>query len=124
MSVWRDTQEASEALRESRPTRKARIITTYQTVFKLKSEEVVVNFTINRVSNETLGFDVLFKSDTRASKEWLEPYARAISSEVLVSDSNISYSVAATELSLSQQLCITHVRKYVTKRSNSILEQH
>ena len=51
------------------------------------------------------------------------PTQRAMGSEVLVSDGNGSYSVAAAELGLSQQLCIAHVRKYVTKRSNSILEQ-
>ncbi len=123
MSVWRDAQEAGEALRESRPTGRARIMAADETVFKLKGEEVVVGFVVDGVSGETLGFDVLFEGDGRAFREWLEPYARAMGSEVLVSDGNGSYSVAAAELGLSQQLCIAHVRKYLTKRSNSILEQ-
>ena len=123
MSVWRDAQEAGEALRESRPTGRARIMAADETVFKLKGEEVVVGFVLDGVSGETLGFDVLFKGDGRAFREWLEPYAKAMGSEVLVSDGNGSYSVAAAELGLSQQLCIAHVRKYVTKRSNWILEQ-
>lgn len=41
----------------------------------------------------------------------------------MVSDDNDSYGVAACELGLSHQLCIAHVRKYVAKRANSILEQ-
>jgi hypothetical protein len=43
--------------------------------------------------------------------------------EVLVSDDNDCYGVAAAELGLEHQLCVAHVRKYVTKRSRSLLEQ-
>jgi hypothetical protein len=56
-------------------------------------------------------------------KEWLEPYVKEYGVEVLVSDDNDSYSVAAAGLGLDHQLCIAHVRKYVAKRSKSILEQ-
>jgi hypothetical protein len=41
----------------------------------------------------------------------------------LVTDDNDSYSVAAAELGLSHQLCLAHVRKYLKRRSKSILEQ-
>ncbi len=53
----------------------------------------------------------------------MEPYAKELGAEVLVSDDNGSYSVAAAELGLSHQLCIAHVRKYLKRRSKSILEQ-
>lgn len=43
--------------------------------------------------------------------------------EVLISDDNDSYSVADAELRLGHQLCIAHVRKYVSRRTKSILEQ-
>ena len=95
-----------------------------ETVFKLKGEEVVVGFVLDGVSGETLGFDVLFKGNRWLSGDSWKPVNQSdVGSEVLVSDGNGSYSVAAAELGLSQQLCIAHVRKYVTKRSNSILEQ-
>ena len=35
----------------------------------------------------------------------------------------VGWPVAAAELGFSHQLCVAHVRKYVTKRSKSILEQ-
>jgi hypothetical protein len=70
-----------------------------------------------------LGFEVLFEGDGKAFKEWLEPYAEELGAQILVSDDNDSYSVAAAELSLSHQLCIAHVRKYVKRRAESILEQ-
>ena len=41
----------------------------------------------------------------------------------MVSEDNESYSMAATELGLSHQLSIAHVRKYPKRRSKSILEQ-
>jgi Transposase IS66 family len=70
-----------------------------------------------------LGFEVLFEGDGEAFKEWLEPYAKELGAELLVSDDNDSYSVATAELGLSHQLCIAHVRKYLKRRSKSILEQ-
>jgi hypothetical protein len=84
---------------------------------------VVVGFVVDGQSGKTLGFEVLFKGDGKAFKEWLEPYAKELGAEVLVTDDNDSYSVAASELGLSHQLCVAHVRKYVKRRSKSILEQ-
>ena len=53
----------------------------------------------------------------------MEPYAKELGAEVLISDDNDSYGVAATELGLSHQLCIARVRKYLKRRSKSIMEQ-
>ncbi len=122
-SVWRDAQEAGEALREKRPVGKARVLGADETIFKLKGKEVVVGFVVDGASGKTLGFEVLFEGDGRAFREWLEPYAREMGAEVLISDDNDSYGMAAAELGLSHQLCVAHVRKYVAKRANSILEQ-
>ncbi len=122
-SVWRDAQEAGEALREKRPVGKARVLGADETIFKLKGKEVVVGFVVDGASGKTLGFEVLFEGDGRAFREWLEPYAREMGAEVLISDDNDSYGMAAAELGLSHQLCVAHVRKYVAKRANSIFEQ-
>lgn len=122
-SVWRDAQEAGQALREKRPAGKARVLGADETVFKLKGEEVVVGFVVDGESGKSLGFEVLFAGDGRAFREWLEPYAKAMGAEVLISDDNDSYGVAAAELGLEHQLCVAHVRKYLAKRVNSILEQ-
>jgi transposase-like protein len=123
MSVWRDAQEAGEALRRSRPAGRVRVMGADETVFMVKGEEVVVGFAVDAQSGNTLGFEVLFEGDGKAFRRWLEPYVEELGVEVLVSDDNDSYSVAAAELSLSHQLCISHVRKYVAKRANSIYGQ-
>lgn len=125
-TVWRDAQEAGEALSKSRPASsgRVRVLGADETVFKVKGREVVVGFVVDAANNgRTLGFEVLFEGDGQAFREWLEPYAEELGAEVLVSDDNDSYSVAAGGLGLSHQLCVAHVRKYVKRRSKSILEQ-
>jgi transposase-like protein len=123
ITVWRDAQEAGEALRRKRPAGKVRVLGADETVFKIKGREVVVGFVVDGQSGRTLGFKVLFGGDGQAFKEWLEPYAKELGAEVLISDDNDSYGVATAELGLSHQLCIAHVRKFVKRRSKSILEQ-
>jgi len=123
MSVWRDAQEAGEALRRKRPAGRVRVLGADETVYKVKGRKVLVGFVVDGQSGTTLGFEVLFEGDGEAFKEWLEPYAKEFGAEVLVSDDNDSYSVAATGLGVEHQLCVAHVRKYVSKRSKSIIEQ-
>jgi transposase-like protein len=122
-TVWRDAQEAGEALRRKCPAGRVRVLGADETVFKIKGREVTVGVVVDAQSGRTLGFEVLFGGDGKAFKEWLEPYAKELGAEVLVSDDNDSYRVATAELGLSHQLCIAHVRKYVKRRSKSILEQ-
>jgi transposase-like protein len=123
MSVWRDAQEAGEALRKSRPKGRVRVLGADETVFKVKGREVVVGFVVDARGGKTMGFEVLFEGDGRAFRRWLEPYAKEMGAEVLVSDDNDSYGVAASELGLAHQLCVAHVRKYVAKRADSIVQQ-
>jgi transposase-like protein len=126
VTVWRDAQEAGEALRKRRcPAGRVvvRVLGADETIFKVKGREVVLGFVIDGQSGRTLGFEVLFEGNGEAFKEWLEPYAKELKAEVLISDDNDSYSVATAELGLSHQLCIAHVRKYLKRRSKSILEQ-
>jgi hypothetical protein len=123
MSVWRDAQEAGEALRRKRPAGRVRVIGADETVFEVEGEEVAVGFVVDARSGESLGFEVLLEGNGEAFRRWLEPYVKELGAEVLVSDDNDSYSVAAAELGLSHQLCIAHVRKYVSKSADSILEQ-
>jgi transposase-like protein len=126
VTVWRDAQEAGEALRRRRKRpvgRVSRVLGADETVYKVKGREVVVGFVVDGQSGRTLGFEVLFEGDGKAFKEWLEPYVKELGAEVLVTDDNYSYSVAAAELGLSHQLCLAHIRKYLKRRSKSILEQ-
>lgn len=110
--VWRDAQEAGEALRKSQPAGRARVASlgADETIFKVNVKEVIVGFVVDAGSGKTLGFEVLLEGNGGAFRQWLEPYAKELGVEVLVSDDNDSYGVAAAELGLSHQLCIAHVR--------------
>jgi transposase-like protein len=124
MSVWREAQEAGQALRRKRPAGRVRVLGgADETVYKLRGRKVVVGFVVDGVSGKTLGFRVLFEGDGEAFKEWLGPYVEELGAEVLVSEDNDSYSVAAAGLGVEHQLCVAHVRKYVAKRAKSIIEQ-
>jgi hypothetical protein len=49
-TVWRDAQEAGEALRKSRPAGCVRVLGADETVYKVKGREVVVGFVVDEAS--------------------------------------------------------------------------
>ncbi len=61
-----------------------------ETVFSVKGEEALLGFVVDANSGKTLGFEVLFEGDAGAFRRWLEPYAKALGAEVLLSDDNDS----------------------------------
>ena len=122
-TVWRDAQEAGEALRRKRPAGRVRVLGADETVFKVKGEEVVVGFLTDAEAGAFLGIEILLAGDGQAFRGWLEPHVRGFGVEVLVSDDNDSYAVAADALGLEHQVCIAHVRKYVRRRAKSLLAQ-
>ncbi len=123
MTVWRDAQQAGQALRSKRPAGRVRVLGADETVFRVKGQEVVVRFLTDAQSGRTFGFEILAGGDGQSFIEWLEPYPDRYGVEVLVSDDNDAYGVVAKALRLDHQLCITHVRRYVSKRAKSILAQ-
>ena len=66
VTVWRDAQEAGEALRRKRPAGRVRVLGADETVFEVKGREVVVGFVMDGVNGRTLGFEVLFGGDGKA----------------------------------------------------------
>ncbi len=60
-TVWRDAQEAGEALRRKRPSgnRAVRVLGADETVFGNKGREAVVGFGVDGQNGRTLGFEVL-----------------------------------------------------------------
>ena len=68
-TVWREAQEAGEALRRKRPAGRVRGLGADETV-KVKGREVTVSIVVDAQSGRTLGFEVLFGGDGKAFKEW------------------------------------------------------
>jgi hypothetical protein len=114
MTVWRDAQAVGEALRRKRPAGRVRVIGADETVYKVKGKEVVVGFVTDAETGAFLGLEILVEGTGEAFKEWLAPYVEGYGGEVLVSDDKDAYGVAARELSLDHQVCITHVRNTIS----------
>jgi transposase-like protein len=56
ITVWRDAQQAGEALRKGRrPAGRVRVLGAEETIFKLRGQEVVVGFVVDGQSGRTLG---------------------------------------------------------------------
>lgn len=123
MTVWRDAQTAGEALRRTRPAGQVRVLGVDETCYRVKGKETIVGMVTDGQSGLTLDFVVLEATDSATFERWLAPYVQQYGVEVLVSDEHASYGVVAAELGLEQQLCLTHVRKALTKRGKAILAQ-
>lgn len=123
MTVWRDAQAAGAALRKTRPSGQVQVLGVDETVYRVKGEETIVGLVTNGQSGLPLDFTVLGSTDQETFERWLAPYVQQYGVEVIVSDEHASYGVVAANLGLEQQLCLTHVRKAVTKRRKAILAQ-
>jgi hypothetical protein len=85
-----------------------------ETAFKVRGREVVVGFVVDGQSGKTLGFEVLLEGDGQAFRKWLEPYAKELGAEVLISDDNDSYAVASAEMGFIPPV-VCSARKEVPK---------
>ena len=115
-TVWRDVQAIGMALRK-RPFSggSVRVIGADETIVKIKGRRVVLGFVVNAQTGETLGIEVLVEQDAGSFLLWLRKIAREVGAEVLVTDDLATYKPVTEELGLKHQVCLTHVRKNVTK---------
>jgi hypothetical protein len=119
LTVGRDAQAVGEALRRKRPAGRVRVIGADETVDKVTGKEVVVGFVTDAETGALLGLEILVEGTGEACKEWLAPYVAGYGGEVLVRDDQAASGVAARELSLDHQVCITHVRTWRSDPSRS-----
>ena len=123
MTVWRDAQVAGAALRRTCPGGQIQVLGVDETFFRVKGQETIVGMVTDGQRGMTLDFTVLGSTDSATFEAWLAPYVEQYGVEVLVSDEHASYGVVTAHLGLEHQLCLTHVRKAVTKRSKRMLTQ-
>jgi transposase-like protein len=123
-TVWRDVQRAGMALR-GRPslTGKVGVIGADETWVKLKGQPVCLGFVVDGDTGETLGIEILVERDSHAFLLWLKKLAKELGAEMLVTDDLSTYKPVAQRLGLKHQICLTHVRKNVTKRLKKLSGQ-
>lgn len=91
----------------------ARVLGADETVVRVRGQGQLIGFVVNSTSGKTVGVNVLVEQDSAAFRRWLGPYAEALGVEVLVTDDLATYKPVSRALGLRQQVCLTHVRKWV-----------
>jgi transposase-like protein len=79
------------------------------TSVKCKGEWLPLGITVDPISGLALSIDALPGEDIKALKAWIEPIARSVDAQVLVTDDADGFKTVADEVGLQHQVCKAHV---------------
>jgi transposase-like protein len=124
-TAWENLQAAGEEagrLRKRRPQGKVRVIGVDTTVYKIKGEKITTGMITDGESGAVIEVEILESKDEEGLKAWLGDLV-ALGVEVLISDDDDTFKAAADDLGLKHQVCISHVRRWVNKRTRELIEE-
>ena len=121
-SVHRDRLRAGAVLRRHQPAGCVRVLGADETAVRVRGKATLLGFVVDGESGKTVGVDVLAEQDSPAFLRWLQSYTERLGVEVLVTDDLLTYKPVSEALGLEHQVCLAHVRKWVTKRLRRIPE--
>jgi hypothetical protein len=75
------------------------------------------------IAGLALTIDELGAEDAKTLKEWMEPIAKSVGAEVLVTDDADALKTVADELGLEQQVCKSHVGRNTKDRISELCPQ-
>ena len=81
------------------------------TSVKCAGEWLHLGLSVDAARGLVLTVDELKQEDAQALKEWMEPIAKSVGAEVLVSDDADGFKTVADELGLQHQVCKSHVKR-------------
>lgn len=127
-TAWRDVQavgpKAEELRRRRRKLRgKVKVIGVDTTIYKVKGKRIVAGMVTDALKGEVLELEILDSENGEEIKGWIEELVAELGVEVMISDDADAYKEVAEELGLDHQVCISHVRKWVSRRTNQLLEK-
>ncbi len=70
-----------------------------------------LGISVDGISGLALTVDELEAEDAKTLKEWMEPIAKSVGAQVLVSDDADALKTVADDLELEHQVCKSHVRR-------------
>lgn len=79
------------------------------TSVKCKGEWLPLGITTDPTSGLALTIDALAAQDIKALKDWIEPIAKSVGAEVLVTDDADGFKTVADEVGVQHQICKAHV---------------
>src|SRR5579859_3934343 len=74
-----------------------------------KGEWLTLGITVDPISGLALTIDALGTEDIKALKTWIEPIAKSVDAQVLVTDEADGFKTVADEVGLQHQVCKAHV---------------
>lgn len=119
-SVLRDVHRAGLRLRDRKLVGRVRVLGADETVMGIRGRATLLGFVSDAQTGKTIGIDLLLAADSRAFLRWLQPYVERLGVEVLISDDLNTYKPVVETLGIEHQLCLAHVRKWVTLRLQKI----
>lgn len=81
------------------------------TSVKCNGEWLPLGLAVDDTTGLVLTVDELSAEDAETLKEWIEPIAKAVDAELLVSDDADGFKTVAKDLGLSHQVCKSHVKR-------------
>ena len=81
------------------------------TSVKCSGEWLHLGLAVDDTTGLVLTVDELSAEDAETLKEWIEPIAKAVDAEILVSDDADAFKTVANDLGLAHQVCKSHVKR-------------
>jgi len=81
------------------------------TSVKCNGEWLPLGLAVDDTTGLVLTVDELSSEDAETLKEWIEPIAKAVDAELLVSDDADAFKTVANDLGLAHQVCKSHVKR-------------
>ena len=99
---------------------KAPVMGADETIVKVRGKAKLVGFVTDAESGELLGIDLLVERGSDGFVDWLKGYVERLGVEAVVTDDLSTYKPVVDRLGLEHQICVTHVRKNVTRRLRKV----
>lgn len=90
------------------------------TSVKCKGEWLPLGITVDPISGLALTIDVLSGQDIQTLTEWIEPIAKSVDAQVLVTDDADGFKTVADSVGLQHQICKAHVQR----NTESLIERY
>ncbi|HET9920629.1 MAG TPA: transposase [Ktedonobacteraceae bacterium] len=90
------------------------------TSVKCKGQWLPLGITVDPISGLALTIDALAAEDIKALTEWIEPIAKSVDAQVLVTDDADGFKTVADEVGLQHQVCKAHVQR----NTESLIERY
>jgi hypothetical protein len=90
------------------------------TSVKCKGEWLPLGITVDPISGLALTIDALSAEDTKTLTAWIEPIAKSVGAQVLVTDDADGFKTVADELGVQHQVCKAHV----LRNTDTLIERY